>query len=143
MHFLQSTDNYPPFKAAELCRNAGLHREQAYLYFKTGKTAEAIAVLIENCCDNLAGVIELAVMYEVSDKVLWDAVLAKAKADNSRIGQLLQYVEVYDQPSRFIDAYDDDAEIGDMSEPLIETFNRLEIYKGLLTSAVNATERAK
>lgn len=113
------------------------------MYFKTGKTAEAIAVLIENCCDNLAGVIELAVMYEVSDKVLWDAVLAKAKADNSRIGQLLQYVEVYDQPSRFIDAYDDDAEIGDMSEPLIETFNRLEIYKGLLTSAVNATERAK
>ncbi len=31
MQFLQSTDSYPPFKAAELCRNAGLYREQAYL----------------------------------------------------------------------------------------------------------------
>ena len=25
--FLMATDNYPPFKAAEMCRNAGLHRE--------------------------------------------------------------------------------------------------------------------
>ena len=61
MAFLQSTDSYPPFKAAELCRTAGLYREQAYLQFKTGKTEEAISVLIENCCDNLAGVIDLAV----------------------------------------------------------------------------------
>ena len=61
MNFLQSTDNYPPFKAAEMCRNAGMHREQAYLYFKTGKTEDAISVLIDNCCDNLAGVIDLAV----------------------------------------------------------------------------------
>lgn len=61
MNFLQSTDNYPPFKAAEMCHNAGMHREQAYLHFKTGKTEEAISVLIDNCCDNLAGVIDLAV----------------------------------------------------------------------------------
>ena len=65
--FLMATDNYPPFKAAEMCRNSGLHREQAYLYFKTGKTEEAITVLIENCCDNLAGVIELAVQFDVGD----------------------------------------------------------------------------
>ena len=30
-----------------------------------------------------------------------------------------------------------------MRGPLISTFNRLDIYKGVLTSAVNATERAK
>ena len=30
-----------------------------------------------------------------------------------------------------------------MRDPLISTFNRLDIYKGVLTSAVNATERAK
>ena len=59
--FLMATENYAPFRAAEMCRNAGLHREQAYLNFKTGKTEEAISVLIEKCCDNLAGVIELAV----------------------------------------------------------------------------------
>ena len=85
MDFLQKADNYPPFKAAEMCRNAGLHREQAYLYFKTGKTEDAINVLIDNCCDNLAGVIELAVKFEVGNSQLWDAILAKAKQDNSRI----------------------------------------------------------
>ena len=51
MAFLQSTDTYRPFWAADLCRNQGLHREQAYLYFKTGKTEDAISVLIDNCCD--------------------------------------------------------------------------------------------
>ena len=59
--FLIATDDYAPFKTAELCRDAGLHREQAYLYLKTGKTDDAISVLIDKCCDNLAGVIELAV----------------------------------------------------------------------------------
>jgi len=33
--------------------------------------------------------------------------------------------------------------VGDMRDPLISTFGRLEIYKGLLTSAINATERGK
>ena len=143
MNFLQNADNYPPFKAAEMCRNSNLHREQAYLYFKTGKTDEAISVLIENCCDNLAAVVELAVKFDVGDKQLWDAILTKAKQDNTRIAQLLDYIDVYEKPSSFIDAYDDDTEIGDMREPLMNTFNRLEIYKGVLTSAVNATERAK
>lgn len=79
----------------------------------------------------------------MGDQQLWDAILAKAKEDNSRIAQLLDYVDVYDKPSRFIDAYDDDSEIGDMREPLVSTFHRLEIFKGVLTAAVNATERAK
>ena len=30
-----------------------------------------------------------------------------------------------------------------MRDPLVSTFGRLEIYKGLLTSAINATERGK
>jgi len=85
MPFLQAADKYPPFKAAEMCRNAGLHMEQAYLHFKTGKTEEAISVLIENCCDNIAGVIDLAVKFDVGDKQLWDAILTRAKQDNSRI----------------------------------------------------------
>ena len=96
MNFLQSSDSYPPFRAAELCRDAELYREQAYLYFKTGKSEDAISVLTENCCDNLAGVIDLAVQFDVGDKVLWDSVLAKAKEDNYRIAQLLDYVDVYD-----------------------------------------------
>ena len=87
--------------------------------------------------------IDLAVQFEVGDKELWDAIIVKAKEDNSRIARLLDYVDVYDQPSRFIDAYDDDAEVGDMRDPLVSTFHRLEIYKGVLTSAVNATERSK
>ena len=59
--------------------------EQAYLYFKTGKTDEAISVLIENCCDKISGVIDLAVKFDVGDKQLWDAILTRAKEDNSRI----------------------------------------------------------
>ena len=85
MDFLQAADSYPPFKAAEMCRSAGLHREQAYLYFKTGKKDEAINVMIENCCDNLSGVISLAVKFDVGDQQLWDAILSKARDDNSRI----------------------------------------------------------
>ena len=42
-------------------------------------------MLIENCCDNLNGVMELAVQFELGDKQLWDAIIAKAKEDNSRI----------------------------------------------------------
>ena len=61
LSFLMATDVYQPHKAAEKCQDAGLYREQAYLLFKTGNAEEAIQVLIEKCCDNLAGVIELAV----------------------------------------------------------------------------------
>lgn len=75
----------------------------------------------------------------MSDKQLWDAILTKAREDNSRIASLLECVDVYDQPERFIEAYDDDGEIGDLREPLIGTFERLEIFKGVLTSAVNAS----
>ena len=85
----------------------------------------------------------MAVQFDVGDKQLWDAILTKAREDNSRIAQLLEYVDVYDQPERFIEAYDDDSEIGDLREPLIQTFERLEISKGVLKSAVNATLRAK
>ena len=66
------------------------------MYFKTGKSQEAIDVLIENCCDNLPGVIDLAVQFEVGEKKLWDAIISKAKEDNSRIARLLDYVDVYD-----------------------------------------------
>ena len=41
--------------------------------------------MIENCCDNLAGVIELAVKFDVGNKQLWDAILKKARQDKSRI----------------------------------------------------------
>ena len=75
----------------------------------------------------------------MSDKQLWDAILTKAREDNSRIASLRECVDVYDQPERFIEAYDDDGEIGDLREPLIGTFERLEIFKGVLTSAVNAS----
>lgn len=85
MAFLQSNDTYPRNWAADLCQKAGLHREQAYLYFKAEKTEEAISVLINNCCDNLEGVIELAVQFVDDNKRLWDAIIAKAKEDNSRI----------------------------------------------------------
>ena len=114
MYFLQNTDSYPPFKAAELCKEAKLHKEQAYLYFKTGKNDEAIGVLIDNCCDNIKEVIDLAVQFDIGDKQLWDAILLKASQDNSKIAQLLDYVDVYQQPSKFIMAYDDDMEIGEV-----------------------------
>ena len=143
MNFLQSTENYPPFKAAELCKAAKLHKEQAYLYIKTGKVDEAVNVLVENCSDNMKEVVDLAVQFGINDKLLWESILAKASQDKDKISQLLEYVDVYQHPSRFIDAYDDDLEIGEIRQPLIDTFDRLESYTTLLTSAVNAGEKAK
>ena len=143
MNFLQSTENYPPFKAAELCKKANLHKEQAYLYIKIGKMDEAVNVLVENCGDNMKEVIDLAVKFDINDKLLWESILAKASQDNAKINQLLEYVDIYQQPNRFIEAYDDEMEIGEIRQPLMDTFQRIDIYKILLTSAVNAGERAK
>ena len=42
LNFLQSTDAYPPMKAIEMCKTAHLHKEVAYIYFKIGKSDEAI-----------------------------------------------------------------------------------------------------
>jgi hypothetical protein len=83
------------------------------------------------------------VQFEIGNKQLWDAILAKASQDNSKIAQLLDYVDVYEQPSKFIMAYDDDMEIGEVRQPLMETFKRIEVYKYLIKSAVNAGEREK
>lgn len=94
MPFLQQTDSYPPFKAAEACKEAGMSKEQAYLCFKNGKEAEAVRVLIDHCSEDIQTVIDLAVMFEVSDKQLWDAIIGKANKDNAKIAQLLQFMDV-------------------------------------------------
>ena len=120
-----------------------MHKEQAYLYIKTGKTDDAVNVLVENCSDNMKEVVDLAVQFGINDKLLWESILAKASQDKDKISQLLEYVDVYQHPHRFIDAYDDDLEIGEIRQPLIDTFDRLESYTTLLTSAVNAGEKAK
>jgi len=42
LSFLQSTDAYPAMKAIGMCKAARLHKEVAYIYFKMGKSDEAI-----------------------------------------------------------------------------------------------------
>ena len=60
MDFLKNTDTYDSFQAAAKCGAAGLFKEQAYLYLKTGKNQEAINVLAENCSEKLNDVVSLA-----------------------------------------------------------------------------------
>jgi len=50
-----------------LCANAGAYKEQAYLYLKTGKNAEAINVLVEHCSDKMSDVVGLAMEFQISD----------------------------------------------------------------------------
>jgi len=69
--------------------------------------------------------------------------LTKSYHDVKKVNQLLPYADVYKRPSRFIEAYDDDTELGEIREPLVSTFARVNCYKGVLTAALNAGERSK
>jgi hypothetical protein len=61
-----------------------------------------------------------------------------------KVGQLLAYADVYEQPERFIDAYPTDSlTLKDISQDLDEMFRKITSFKGLLVSAVNTGEQAK
>ena len=62
-----------------------MHKEQAYLYIKTGKIDDAVNVLVENCSDNMKEVVDLAVQFGINDKLLWESILAKASQDKDKI----------------------------------------------------------
>jgi hypothetical protein len=95
--FLQHTDAYQTEQAAELCRQEGLHKEHAYLLIRLGNKETAIKLLIEKC-ENVSDVIDLAVLFNINDDLLWDEILLKSLGKTERINQLLDYVDQYNKP---------------------------------------------
>ena len=104
-----------------------MFKELAYLKIKSGNTKAAVNILIENCGEDLASVVELAVAFDISDEILWNAILEKSMGSATKICKLLRYAEFYSQPGKFIDAFDDDACLSDVQAPLIDMFKRLKL----------------
>ena len=77
------------------------------------------------------------------EQQLWDPILALAKRDNSKVPQLLDYVEVYSKPHRIVRLHNKDATLEEMRLPLINMFKRLEVLKNLLSSALLDADREK
>lgn len=88
---------------AKECQNKGMFKEQAYLLIKNGNIEAGVNVMVENCGDDLASVIDLAVAFNISDEILWNEILKKSAGSVSKINQLLRYADVYGRPERFID----------------------------------------
>lgn len=120
---------------AKECQNKGMFKEQAYLLIKNGNIEAGVNVMVENCGDDLASVIDLAVAFNISDEILWNEILKKSAGSVSKINQLLRYADVYGRPERFIDQYDDDLSLGQIYDPLMDMFSRLKTYKLTLKSA--------
>ncbi len=61
-----------------------MHKERAYLLIKTGNKEEAIKVLIDEC-ENVSDVIEMAVLFNINDDLLWDEILLKSLGKTDKI----------------------------------------------------------
>lgn len=84
MPFLLSTDAYSAEKAAELCKQYMMYKEEAYLQNKLGNKEEAVRVLIDEC-PNVSEVIQLAVKFHINDDLLWDEILLKAVGKTKKV----------------------------------------------------------
>lgn len=103
--------DYEKMEALRACQRAKLFNEQAYLYLMVGNREAAIKLLVDNCGDNVRDTLDLAVRFHISDDELWEKVMVKCKGDTKKIRDLMNYSDVYRDPSRFIDTLDDDIEI--------------------------------
>ena len=84
-----------------------------------GKKSEAIQILKTHCLDSLDDVIDLCRMFDVPEQELWDPLLEMANQDNSKIPQLLEYVDSYKKPHRIMRAFNDHSTIDEMRQPLL------------------------
>jgi len=139
---LEHTDAYDPFKAADLCSEQGMYKEQAYLLIKVGNRAEARKVLID-LCENVSEVIEMAVKFNINDDQLWEEIILKSAGNTSKVSQLLEFVDSYDHPKKIIGAYSNEVLLKDVRDSLIMAFAKLRLYVCLLTAAVNISEKSK
>ena len=77
---------------------------------------------MQNCLDHLEDVIEMCKLFDVPEQQFWDPILALAKQDNSKIPQLLDYVDSYKKPHRILRSFDDTTTLEHMRGPIMETF---------------------
>ena len=61
-----------------------MHKERAYLLIKVGNKTEAIKVLIEEC-ECVSDIIELAVLFNINDDLLWEEILLKSLGKTDKI----------------------------------------------------------
>jgi len=52
----------------------------------------------------------------MSDELLWNAMLKNAAGKTAKVNQLLEYVDVYSDPSRIVEAYSDEETIEKVRE---------------------------
>lgn len=124
MSFLQNTEHYNSFVVLEKCKRHSLYQEQAFLLIKVGKVKEATEMLIQTSGDNIQSVVDLALKFGVDSDLLWDSILQKCAGDTDKVTQLLEYVDVYEQPDKFIDLYPDLA-IAELTPVLEKMLNKL------------------
>ena len=66
-----------------------------------------------------------------------------ANQDNSKIPQLLEYVESYKKPHRIMKAFNDHATIDEMRQPLLKMFSRLDNLNIFLWRAASDSNKAR
>ena len=79
--------------------------------------------------------IEICKLYNVPDEELWDPLLADAKKDNTKMPQLLNYVEAYQKPHRFMTYLNNETTLEDMRDPILGMFDRIDILNKILKKA--------
>jgi len=140
---LQDLDNYKTFEVAEKCKEKGLFKEQAYMFIKIGKIREATQILIQESGDDINSAVDMALKFGVDDAILWQNLLEKVKGNAKQVGKLLLYSDVYAEPEKFIEAYPENITLGEITQDLDEMFKKIQVFRGLLSSAVTSGERAK
>ena len=108
-----------------------------------GQKNEAIQILKTHCLDSLDDVIDLCRMFDVPEHELWDPLLEMANQDNSKMPQLLEYVESYKKPHRIFKAFNDHSTLDEMRQPLLKMFGRLDSLNNFLWRAAADSNKAR
>ena len=59
------------------------------------------------------------------------------------VNQLMEYADIYRKPSRIVDAYEDDVEIGQVREALMTSFDNIQSRKAVITQAALSIENSR
>ena len=82
-------------------------------------------------------------MFDVPEQELWDPLLELANQDNSKMPQLLEYVDSYKKPHRIMRAFNDFTTIDEMRQPLLKMFSRLDSLNRFLWRAAADSNKAR
>lgn len=107
-----------------------------------GEKEETVRLLIEQVDksnDNIKDVLDFAVEFKLDDEMLWNCIIDKCQGDLDKIKTVMQYSDIFTDPSRFIDALDDDVEISEIQDALTSSYSKLKGQTSLLESALDTS----